>query len=117
MRRAFTLVAVLLLLTTAAPVLACVTDRAMNHTESVCCRAMHGQCGDMAKQGCCRTESYSQAPQFATQSAVLATHWVIFAHLPHPLIVVAAVSGPRAVVPDEYSPPGLLYAATTILRI
>ncbi len=107
----------MLLLTTAAPVLACVTDRVMNHAESACCRTMHGQCGEMVKQGCCDTELHSQAPQFATQSLVLATHWVICAHMSQPLIAAQAFSGSRLGVPEEYSPPGVLYAATTILRI
>ena len=56
MRRLSSIAAILLLLTAAAPVMACLTSVAMSHEESACCRAMHGQCGHMEKMGCCQTE-------------------------------------------------------------
>jgi hypothetical protein len=41
----------------------------MTREESACCRQMQGNCGDMAKMGCCRTESHSdQNPQLATHA-------------------------------------------------
>ena len=56
MRRLTGIVAILLLLTAAAPVMACLTNVVMSHEESACCQAMHGQCGHMEKMGCCRPE-------------------------------------------------------------
>jgi hypothetical protein len=52
MRSLVSIVAILLLLTAAARVLACATAVAMSHEESACCRATHRRCGEMAKQGC-----------------------------------------------------------------
>ena len=51
MRRLASFVAILLMLTAAAPVMACLTNVVMSHEESACCRAMHGQCGHMAEDG------------------------------------------------------------------
>lgn len=56
MRRPAGLVAILLLLATAAPVMACVTNVVMSHEESACCVAMHRQFGHMEEIGCCQTE-------------------------------------------------------------
>jgi hypothetical protein len=57
MRRIATLAAIFLLLTTVAPVLACVTGVGMSREETACCRAMHGQCGEMVKMSCCQTKA------------------------------------------------------------
>jgi len=118
MRRLLSFVAVLLLLASAAPVMACVTTLAMSHEESACCRSMHGQCGEMAKMGCCRTVVHNDSPQVATETATLAVQWVV--------LTTQIDSRTTPVVPDsparqasltDHSPPGLLIARTTVLRI
>jgi hypothetical protein len=117
MRRLASIVAILLLLAAAAPVMACVTSVAMSREESACCRAMHGQCGQMEKMGCCRTEVRTdETPQIAAGSPATDVQWICVAHvstLPTPLHLVVFVWR----VPDEHSPPGLLTAQTTVLRI
>jgi len=118
MRRLASIVAIFLLLTAAAPVLACMTGAAMNHEESACCRAMHGQCGEMAKTGCCRTEVRTDhAPQIATTSPATSVHWVCVAHLPLPSAPIRFASSAVWHAPDEDSPPCLLTVKTTVLRI
>ena len=118
MRRLASIVAILLLLAAAAPVMACVTSVVMSREESACCRAMHGQCGQMEKMGCCRTEVRTdETPQIAATSPATDVQWVCVAHvstLPIPLYLAASTVWS---VPDEHSPPGLLTAQTTVLRI
>src|SRR5665213_4499920 len=118
MRRLANTVAVLLLLITAAPVLACMTVGTMSHEESACCRAMHGNCGQMAKMGCCRTELRTdEHPQIATTAPSIEIHWVA---IDWPMPEFAAVqTGPSFFLdsPAEHSPPGLLVARITVLRI
>jgi hypothetical protein len=117
MRRLLSFVAVLLLLASAAPVMACVTNLAMSHEESACCRSMHGQCGEMAKMGCCRTVVHNDAPQVATESATLAVQWVVFTQsdsFTRP--VTLDRPAPQTSVAEQ-SPPGLLIARTTVLQI
>jgi hypothetical protein len=118
MRRFTTLVALLLLLSTAAPVLACVTGGAMSHAENDCCVAMHGNCGKMAKSGCCKSEIRTdENPQLAAKMLSIELHWAVIAW-------VSSISTPVQVVwttllhtPDEHSPPGLLITKNTVLRI
>jgi len=118
MRRLASIVAILLLLTSAAPVMVCVTSVVMNHEESACCRAMHGQCGEMAKMGCCRTEVRTdETPQIATTSPAIDVQWVCVAHLPSLPTTVHSLTAAVWRVPEEHSPPGLLAAKTTVLRI
>jgi hypothetical protein len=118
MRRFASIVSILLLLTTAAPVMACLTNVVMSHAESACCQAMHGQCGYMAKVGCCRTEVRAdETPQIAAAFPATDVQWVCVAHLttlPTPVHFVASAAWH---VPAEYPPPGLLTAKTTVLRI
>jgi hypothetical protein len=117
MRRLISFVAVLLLVASAAPVMACVTNLAMSHTESACCRSMHGQCGEMAKMGCCQTVVHNDSPQFATESATLAVHWTVLA-LGISLIRPVTLDSPtQPIFLAEHSPPGLLIVRTTVLRI
>jgi hypothetical protein len=117
-RRLISFVAVLLLLASAAPVMACVTNLAMSHAESACCRSMHGQCGEMAKQGCCQTVVHNDSPQFATESATLAVHWTIVTQVVESLVSPVTLDNPaRQMFLAEHSPPGLLIAQTTVLRI
>jgi hypothetical protein len=117
MRRLISFVAVLLLLASAAPVMACVTGLAMSHTESACCRAMHGQCGEMAKQGCCQTVVHNDSPRFATEVATLAVHWTVVTQVASLISPVTLDNPARQMFLAEHSPPGLLIAQTTVLRI
>jgi len=117
-RRIATLVAVLLLLSGAAPVLACVTGGAMSHNDSACCRSMHNQCGEMAKTGCCRTEIKSdQQPKLASTGPVFNPQPTTYE-----LVPVDEAFGMRTQIivsriPNEHSPPGLIVARIANLRI
>jgi hypothetical protein len=118
MRRFASIVAILLLLTAAAPVMACLTSVAMSHEESACCRAMHGQCGHMEKMGCCRTEVRTdETPQIAAISPATDVQWVCVAHLPTLFTAAKFMTSSVWVMPEEHSPPGLLTTKTTVLRI
>jgi hypothetical protein len=117
-RRFAGIVALLLLFSGAAPVLACMTTGAMNQQESACCRAMHHNCGDMAKLGCCRTEVRTDAhSQLPAAAPALHLHWAILNWL------TPAAIGPQLggsffhEIPPEHSPPGLLSTRTSVLRI
>src|SRR5580692_803957 len=115
MLRFASIVAILLLLTTAAPVMACVTNVVMSHEESACCRAMHGQCGHMEKMGCCRTEARNdETPQMAALSPATEVQWVCVAHLPALSAVAPLMTSAVWLMPDEHSPPGLLTTKTTV---
>jgi hypothetical protein len=118
MKRLGSIVALLLLLSAAAPVLACMTDGAMSHEESACCRTMHGNCGEMAKMGCCRTDVRTdEHPQIATMAPSIELHWAIIHWLMPVLAPAQTVSSSLLDIPAEHSPPGLLLAKTTVLRI
>jgi len=117
MRRLLSFVAVLLLLASAAPVMACVTTLAMSHEESACCRSMRGQCGEMAKMGCCRTVVRNDSPQAATESASLAVQWIVLTQIDSFTMPVTLDNPTRQTSLAEHSPPGLLIARTTVLRI
>jgi len=117
MRRLLSFVAVLLLLASAAPVMACVANLAMSQTESACCRSMHGQCGEMAKMGCCRTVVHNDSPQVATETATLAVQWVVLTQIDSRTTPVVPDSPARQASLADHSPPGLLIARTTVLRI
>jgi hypothetical protein len=118
MRRLASIVSILLLLTASAPVLACVTGVAMSQEESACCRSMHGQCGEMSRMGCCRTEVRTDdTPQLTTTSPAVSVHWVCVAHLSPLFSPVHLVVSAVLLMPDEHSPPGLITAKTTVLRI
>jgi hypothetical protein len=117
MRRLLSFVAVLLLLASAAPVMACVTTLAMSHAESACCRSMHGQCGEMAKMGCCQTVVHNDSPQVATESATIAVQWVVLTQIDSLTRPVTLDKPTRQKFLAEHSPPGLLIAQTTVLRI
>jgi hypothetical protein len=118
MRRFASIVALLLLLSAAAPVLACMTGSAMSREESACCRAMHGNCGKMEKMGCCRTEARTdQHPQIATKAQSIDLQWAVIDWLAPTIIVVRTPPHSLFSTPDEHSPPGLLTAKITVLRI
>ena len=118
MRCLTSIVALLLLLSTAAPVLACVTGTAMNREEKACCREMHGNCGEMAKMGCCQTKVRTDDhPQIATAAPSVDLHWVVVDWLTPALLAVHIVPSSLPKGPTEHSPPGLLTAKTAVLRI
>jgi len=118
MRRLASLFAIFILLSTAAPLMACVTGSAMNQRESACCRAMHGNCGDMAKMGCCRTEIRSdEHPQLVASAPSFTLHFVVVNWFAPFLVEPQAVPPSLLRIPDAHSPPGLLIARTTVLRI
>jgi hypothetical protein len=117
-RRLASLVAILLLLITAAPVLACVTDNSMTHEERACCRSMHGDCGEMAKTGCCRTEFHADVhPQLAASAPHLRLAFIIVGWLAPVFTPLPTVDLAVSRFPDEHSPLGLLIARMTVLRI
>jgi hypothetical protein len=118
MRRLTGIIAILLLLTAAAPVMACLTNVVMSHEESACCQAMHGQCGHMEKMGCCRPEVRAdESPQIAATSPATDIQWVCVAYLPALSAPVHFVASRVWLMPDEHSPPGLLSVKNTVLRI
>jgi hypothetical protein len=118
MHRIVGVVAILLLLTSAAPIMACLTNVVMTHEESACCRAMHGQCGHMEKMGCCQTDVRTdETPQIAATSPATDLQWVCVAFLPSFSIQVRPVASVVSHLPNDHSPPGLLTAKTTVLRI
>ena len=118
MRRLSIIVALLLLLSTSAPVLACMTGTAMAPQQNACCRQMHGDCGEMARTGCCRTEVRTdEHPQLATRISTLSVHWAVVAWLVPTSVTVDTTPAFLLDPPAEHSPPGLLTAKITVLRI
>ena len=114
MRRAAGVVAILLLLITAAPVLACVTDSAMTPEERACCRSMHGECGEMPKTGC---ESYPDFhPQLAASSSNLDLAVLVVMSMVSQFTWAPTLDLPLSRFPDGHPPPGLLLAKTAVLR-
>jgi hypothetical protein len=86
--------------------------------ERDCCAQMHGNCGQMAKQGCCHVEvrkDLSQVPVRVVAAPVLPLTTI--AVLCPLLVDPPAFSRFAWHIPDEHPPPGLLIASTTVLRI
>jgi len=118
MRRLASMIALLVLISAAAPLLACMTGTAMSAEESACCRAMHGNCGEMAKMGCCRTEVRTDDhPQLATMAPPTDIYWAVIAWLSPFIGSMQHVPSSQLQAPKEHSPPGLLIAKTAVLRI
>jgi hypothetical protein len=118
MRRLASLFAIFILLSTAAPLMACVTDSVMNQGESACCRAMHGKCDGMEQMGCCRTKVRSdENPQLATSAPAICFHFVIVNWFVPFLAEPQTIQPSLLRIPDAHSPPGLLIARITVLRI
>ncbi|HEX7159073.1 MAG TPA: hypothetical protein VF214_08675 [Edaphobacter sp.] len=118
MRRLAGIVALLLVLSTAAPVLACMTGTAMGHEENACCHQMHGNCGAMAKSGCCRTQVPSDKhPQLTAKTASIDLHWTVIAWIASAPVPTHTMTSSSHDVPAEHSPPGLVTAKTTVLRL
>lgn len=90
----------------------------MNQEESACCRSMHGNCGDMEKMGCCKTEvKTDESPQLATVAPATNVHFAVIAWLTPLLPPLHTIPSSLFRSPDEYSPPGLLTAQISVLRI
>lgn len=118
MRRLTTFVAVFVMLLMMLPVLACATTQTTSQMEQDCCRQMHGKCGDMAKQGCCRVEVRSDLKQLPTRALTVPVPPVATVAILYPAFLeLPASTGYLWHSPDEHSPPGLLIASTTVLRI
>jgi hypothetical protein len=99
-------------------VLACAATPTMSRMEQDCCGQMHGNCGDMAKQGCCRVEVRSDLNQLPTRAvAAPVPPLITVAILYPPLVELRSSTAYLWHSPDEHSPPGLLIASTTVLRI
>lgn len=118
MRRFASFVAIFLLLATVSPALACVTDRAMSHEESVCCRTMHSQCSRMMKQGCCGIELRTgERPQLLARAPHTDVHWAVVARLASIAVHDRMIALSLLKSPADQSPPGLLTAKIAVLRI
>jgi hypothetical protein len=118
MRRLVGIFTIIVLLLTAAPLLACVTNSVMNQEESACCRSMHGKCVDMEKMGCCRTEVRAdEQPQLAVSAPMIDLHVAVVDWL-EPLVLSAQDAPPTFLgIAAAHSPPGLIIARITVLRI
>jgi hypothetical protein len=118
MRRLASVFAIFILLLTAAPLLACMTDSVMSQKESACCRAMHGKCDGMEKMGCCRTEVRGhQHPQLAASAPTFDLHLAVIDWLVPFVSELQYVPRPMPGTADAHSPPGLVIARITVLRI
>jgi hypothetical protein len=118
MGRLTTFVAVVLMLSTAAPVMACVTGAAMTREEKACCRSMHGNCPEMAKMGCCQSKvKTDDHPQIAASIPDSVVRLVPVARLGPALNNVLQVISILPQAAEDPSPPGQQTAKTTILRI
>jgi hypothetical protein len=115
-------VLVLLLVSSIAPVMACMMpDAQMNAQERACCRMMKGQCGQMGmptSHGCCQ-----RTPQGVHRNA-LDTKTVTFQPVAITTIWLEAseLLNPDSVTTEwlerpEYSPPKSPPATVSILRI
>lgn len=119
MRRFASFVAIFLILATVSPALACVTDHAMSHEESICCRTMHNKCGQMVmKQGCCRMELRTgEHPQLLATAPHTDVHWAVVARLASIVIPDQMIAPALLQTPAEHAPPGLLTTKIAVLRI
>jgi hypothetical protein len=94
------------------------SGKTMSQEESACCRTMHGSRRDMVKMGCCKTEvKADQNPQIATASTATDIHFAVIAWLPPLLPFIQTMPPSQFRLPDEHSPPGLLTAQISVLRI
>jgi hypothetical protein len=118
MRRLASIFAIFILLLTAAPLLACMTDSEMSKEESACCRAMHGKCDGMENMGCCRTAVQAdEHPQLAVSAPTIDLHLAVVGWLEPFVPEVQSVPPSVLGIADAHSPPGLLVARITVLRI
>jgi hypothetical protein len=117
MRRLAGILATFILLLTAAPLLACMTYSVMSEEENPCCRAMHGKCDGMENMGCCRTEVQTdEHPQLAASAPTIDLHFAMVGWLEP--FVPGVQNAPSVLgIDDAHSPPGLVIARITVLRI
>lgn len=118
MRRLSSIVAVFIMLVMMMPVLACASSPKMTRMEEDCCQQMHGRCGEMAKQGCCQVEVRNDPGQLPAHTVAVPLQHLVLVAILYPLLSeMPASAGQPWLFPQEHSPPGLLIAATTVLRI
>ncbi|ADV80876.1 hypothetical protein [Terriglobus saanensis] len=118
MRRLATIFAIFILLSTAAPLLACMTDSTMSQKESACCRAMPGRCDGMEEMRCCRAQVLTdEHPQLAVSAPMIDLHLAVVAWLEPFVSEVRNVPLSVLGIADAHSPPGLVIARITVLRI
>lgn len=118
MRRFSVFAILILLLSAAAPIFACVAGNGDSHAAKACCAAMHVKCGGMKSMTCCRNDGkMDEPPQIVTSGPSLVLVWtavfwdaIVPAELP-----VVPIALPR--IPAEHDPPGLQIARTANLRI
>ncbi len=117
-------VATLALLLAALPVMACtLPGAAMTAAERDCCKRMAGQCGrsGMAKShGCCQIQvSPSDFHALKASASQLDRSLVVLYAQPVALQTIADADSMLAanIASPTDSPPGLVYSATTVLRI
>jgi len=118
MRRFATFAALFVLIVTAAPMLACVTGEAMTPQESACCRKMQGNCGDMAKMGCCNKKIATDAhPQLKTTNPPIVINFTFVDSITSFTRAIEPPSMSLLKAPEEHPLPGLLIVRITNLRI
>ena len=116
-------VSILALLLAAAPVMACARPAAaMTAAERDCCKRMAQQCGKsgMAKShGCCQTDATpSDFHALKASSSQLDQSLLQLHVLPVALqVITGSQMFAMNVGSPTHSPPGMVYSATTILRI
>jgi hypothetical protein len=94
------------------------TGGAMSQQENACCKSMHGDCGEMAKTGCCKTMVRTDAqPQIASAIISPNIHWAVINWFTPDFTVAGVIQSFTYSVPSDHSPPGLLVTQTTVLRI
>jgi hypothetical protein len=117
-------VSILAMLLAALPVMACAKPgAAMTRAERDCCRRMAEQCGrsGMAEShGCCQTQ-VSPGDLHALKAPSSEPHHSLL-ELHSQLVALQATAAPQFVFTvgtssPTHSPPGLLYLATSVLRI
>ena len=115
-------VILLMLISSAAPVMACMTvDAQMSPSERACCRMMKNRCGDMqmpASHGCCHKtlQSVDQNALNAKAVALPPIATIVVALAAYDLLVPNSVS-PEWVVSPQYSPPKSPPSAVSVLRL
>ena len=119
MRRLASLVAILLMLVMASPLLACVSQLTMTPAERACCVSMRGQCDHVAAHRCCQIHVRNDLSQIPAQKAD-APQLTLAAVAPDAPSFLS-IPGPQTVsfsVQESDRPPPLLeHLATIVLRI
>jgi hypothetical protein len=117
-RRLTSTIAVFVMVLMMLPVLACSATSNMSRTERDCCEQMQGKCGDMVRQGCCQVDVHTDLTQLPSQTTIAPVLPVALVAIIYPRVIELPLTrGYRWRVPDEHSPPGLLIASSTVLRI